>query len=153
MWRKVKGSFYSVCVYTYAYIYIYIYINVYTRIHQSYRNIPDIQRCIRMHTYMVMFKIHNDIHILRAIIRPAARLVACSPVCWPPLSAGLVCSPAACACFRLRRRVTNESPSTALRRRATPAARTRPQSQRACLRHVAAGRATQKQTHNYTCFH
>ena len=39
-------------------------------------------------TYIVMFKIHNDIRILRKLVQPAARLLACLPVCCPPLSAG-----------------------------------------------------------------
>ena len=45
---------------------------------------------------MVMLKIYSDIRILGTMLRPAARLLACPPVCWLPLSAGLVCSPAAC---------------------------------------------------------
>ena len=83
------------------------------------------------------------------MIRPAARLLACPPVCWLPLSAGLVCSPAACV-SALAVAQRPDPPSAALRRRATPAVRARPQSQWACLRHVAAGRATQTQTCNKT---
>ena len=67
-----------------------------------------------MHTYMVMLKIYSDMRILGTMLRPAARLLACPPVCWPPLSARLVCSPAPRACFRSRRSAANESPSTAV---------------------------------------
>ena len=41
-----------------------------------------------MHTYMMIFRIYSDMHILGTMIWPAARLLACSPV---RLSAGRRC--------------------------------------------------------------